>query len=227
MLRRFRFFYKLFIAFFLTGVIPVALLSTSFALFSGGIVTGSYKQQGHIAIRGMSEDLNALLQKYRHTVYSLSSDDEIIEAILEDKVPERSDLLTLYKKIYTALSGHIDHASLHVISLTGFPSFSTHQIPKSYLNRDDAAGGSFSLARSQPERSWAVFNNFINERGNIVMMTLIRAIRDSEGSIIGFVVLDINKPHIARMSEEKNQDVFSQILIVDTKRNLVSDLRHS
>ncbi|QEN08078.1 sensor histidine kinase [Oceanispirochaeta crateris] len=228
LLRHFRFFYKLFIAFFLTGVIPVALLSSSFALFSGGIVTGSYKQQGLIAIKGMSEDLNTLLERYRHTVYSLSSDDEIIAAILKDADPERSELLALYQKIYRALSGHIDHASLHVISRTGFPSFSTQQIPKSYLNMDDeAAGGLFALARKHPEKSWAVSNHFINERGNIVMMSLCRAVRDFDGTIIAYVVLDINKPYIAQISEEKNQDVFSQILIVNTSQNLVSDLRHS
>lgn len=189
---------------------------------------GSYRQQSEIAVKGISDDLNALLEKYRHIVYSLSVDENITSAILEDKALQRPDLLKLYQKMYSALTGHIDDASIHVISLTDFPSFSTQQVPRSYYSADDeAARGVFSLSRSQPEKTPAVFNSFTNERGDSVMMTLCRAIRNSEDRIIGFIVLDINKSPIAAVSEEISDGILSHILIVDPLNNLVSDLIHS
>lgn len=228
MLRRFRYIYKLFLAFLLTGIIPVALLSSSFALLSDGIMKGSYKQQAQLAIKGISSDLDNLFEEYSHRVYALSVDEDIINAILQDSNPPRSERLNLYKKIYTALSGHIDHASLHIISMTGFPSLSSQQVPSSYLDTDsDAAGGIFILARSQPEKTWAVFNSYVTGRGDPVFLTICRAIRDERANIIGFVLLDVNKSHIATLSEDQNHDVFSQLLIVDPKNNVVSDLRHS
>ena len=228
MLRRFRFIYKLFLAFLLTGIIPVVLLSTAFLFLSGDIMKGSYKQQSQIAVKRISDDLNELLDKYRHTIYQISQDEEIIGAILGDKAPPRSERLKLYRKMYTAISGHIDDVSLHIISLTGFPSISTQQVPKTYLSADsEAAGGVFSLARLQPEKPWTVFNHYINERGDYVMMSFCRTIRNSQADIIGFAVMDINKLHISSLSEKENNDFFSQLLIVDPKNNLASDLNHS
>jgi len=228
LLRRFRFIYKLFLAFLLTGIIPVVLLSTAFLFLSGDIMKGSYKQQSQIAVKRISDDLNELLDKYRHTIYQISQDEEIIGAILGDKAPPRSERLKLYRKMYTAISGHIDDVSLHIISLTGFPSISTQQVPKTYLSADsEAAGGVFSLARLQPEKPWTVFNHYINERGDYVMMSFCRTIRNSQADIIGFAVMDINKLHISSLSEKENNDFFSQLLIVDPKNNLASDLNHS
>jgi len=228
LLRRFRFLYKLLIAFLITGVLPVSLLSMSFALLSGGIVRGSYRQQAQTTLRGISEDLNITLEKYRHIIYSLSEDEQIAAAIQSGRTYLRSERLELYQKIYTALTGHIDDASLHIISLTGFPSFSTQQIPSSYLRADDEAGGGiFTLSRRQPEKTVAVFNSFINERGDLIMMTLCRAIRNQDGEIIGFALLDITKQSVSSTCEEKNRDVFSQMFFVDPRNNLVSDLNHS
>lgn len=206
----------------------MALLSSSFALLSDGIMKGSYRQQAEIAIQGISSDLDGLFEEYMHRVYALSQDQEIINSILQDSNPPRSERLNLYKKIYTALSGHIDHASLHIISMTDFPSLSSQQVPASYSDADaDAAGGIFKQARSQPEKTWAVFNSYITGRGDPVFLTICRAIRTEQGMVIGFVLLDVNKPYITSLSEDKNHDVFSQLLIIDPVNNLVSDLRNS
>ncbi|MBI9100045.1 MAG: histidine kinase [Spirochaetaceae bacterium] len=228
MLRRFRYIYKLFLAFLLTGVIPVILLSTAFTFLSSGIMRGSYRQQSQVAVKGISDELNTLLEKYRHTVYLLSEDEEIIAAVLKNEPPLRPELLRLYKKIYTTLSGHIDDASIHIISLTDFPSFSSQQVPQSYYSADDdAANGLFTLSRSQPEKTMAIFNNCVNSRGDSVMMTLCRAIRDENDIIIGFIVLEINKQPIAAISEKKSQKILSHILIVDPENNLGNDLIHN
>ena len=228
MLRKFGFFHRLFLAFLLTGTIPVVLLSTVFMFLSGDIMEGSYKQQSQAAVKGISAELDELLEKYRHIVYRISRDQDIISAVEGNKSPDRSELLFLYRKMYTLLSGHIDHASLHIISLTKFPSISTQQVPVSYLKADaEAGGGIFALIEMRPEKAQAVFNTYINDRGDYVMISIGSAVRDSEDRIIAYAVLDVNKAYIASIAEQENSDFFSQLLVVDPRNNLVSDLSHS
>ena len=129
LLRKFGFFHKLFLAFLFTAVVPVVLLSTVFLFLSGDILKGSYRQQSQAAVKRISSELDEILGKYRHIAYRISRDQEIISAVASNRVPERSDLLVLYRRMYTVLSGHIDHASLHIISMTDFPSISTQQVP--------------------------------------------------------------------------------------------------
>jgi len=227
MFRRFRFFTKLFIAFLLTGIIPVALISILFAFLSGNIMKGSYRQQSQIVVNRISQDLSEQFEKYRHTVYQMSSDSKIINAIERDEQPDRQQLLFLYQKMYQALTGNIDNASLHIISLSSFPSISTQLVPESYIEADsDTAGGIFGLARLKPEKTFLRFNSFINGRGDAVMLTFCRAVRNAEDEVIGFIVLDINKNHIAETAEKGNQEFFSQLLVVDPLNNKVVDLNH-
>lgn len=227
MLKSVKFFYKLFIAFLLTGIIPIALISTVFAFLSGDIITGSYKQQSNITVERIVESLNRQLDKYRHTVYAMSEDPEIMTGLLENRHLERPDLLKLYQKMYTAISGNIDNVSLHIISLTDFPSLSTQQIPENYLNGgEEAAGGIFWLSSDQPQKTVTVFNNFTNARGDRVMMTFCKSITDARGEMLGFVVLDINKNPIAELCEKENNNFFNELFIVDPLNNLASDLNH-
>ena len=227
MAKQLRYFTKLFIAFLLTGIIPVALMSTVFAFLSGDIMKGSYKQQAEISIKRISEDLDEQLERLRHTVYQLSTDKLIVDAVEGDRSPGRQELLLLYQKMYQSLTGHIDHASLHIISLTSFPSISTQQIPDSYRGAgSDAASGLFDQARSRPEKTFARFNSFINSRGDAVMMTFCKAMTGSSGRLIGFIVLDINKKYLAETAEKGNGEFFSQILFVDPLNNLMVDLNH-
>lgn len=227
MLKSVKFFYKLFIAFLLTGIIPIALISTVFAFLSGDIITGSYKQQSKITVERIVESLNRQLDKYRHTVYAMSEDPEIMTGLLENRHLERPDLLKLYQKMYTAISGNIDNVSLHIISLTDFPSLSTQQIPENYLNGgEEAAGGIFWLSSDQPQKTVTVFNNFTNARGDRVMMTFCKSITDARGEMLGFVVLDINKNPIAELCEKENNNFFNELFIVDPLNNLASDLNH-
>ncbi len=227
MARNFSYFTKLFITFLITGVIPMALVSTIFAFLSGDIMKGSYRQQAGTAIRRIGEDLDGQLDRLRHTIYQLSGDGLILSSLEGNREPDRSELLPLYQKMYQSLTGNIDNASLHIISLTAFPSVSTQQIPPSYPGAgSEAAEGLFALARGRPERTFARFNSFVNSRGDGVMMTFCKAITGGEGDLLGFIVLDINKNFLAETAERGNDDFFTQLLIVDPLNNLMVDLNH-
>ena len=222
-----RYLYRLFFAFLLTSILPLGLLSSFFGLFSADVLEDSYRQQSEAAIKNIAREMNLQLESLSHIIYTLSRDEEIIHTLETMDAAERPNMLNLYQKLYSSLSGNIDNAALHIISQTGLPSYSTQQIPNFYKGTpSDTAGGLFLKARLDPEKTIVSLNNYINNHGTLVTLSLCKSIRTEEGKIVGFVVLDIYKNYLSMIVDRINQGIFSELMLVDPTRNLVSDLYH-
>ena len=222
-----RYLYRLIFAFLLTSILPLGLLSSFFGLFSADVLEDSYRLQSKAAIKNIAREINLQLESFSHIVYTLSRDEEIIDTLETMDEAEKPNMLNLYQKLYSSLSGNIDNAALHIISLTGLPSYSTQQIPNSYQDAPpDTSGGFFLKARHDPERTIVSLNNYINNHGTLVSLSLCKSIRTGNGRIVGFVVLDIYKNYLSMIADRINQGIFSELMLVDPTRNLVSDLYH-
>ncbi len=222
-----RYLYRLIFAFLLTSILPLGLLSSFFGLFSADVLEDSYRLQSKAAIKNIAREINLQLESFSHIVYTLSRDEEIIYTLETMDEAEKPNMLNLYQKLYSSLSGNIDNAALHIISLTGLPSYSTQQIPNSYQDAPpDTSGGFFLKARHDPERTIVSLNNYINNHGTLVSLSLCKSIRTGNGRIVGFVVLDIYKNYLSMIADRINQGIFSELMLVDPTRNLVSDLYH-
>ncbi len=222
-----KYFYRLFFAFLLTSILPLALLSLFFGLFSARVLEGSYRQQSEATIKNVTGAIDHQLAKFSHLVYILSQNEEIIITLEAGNSINHPNMLNLYQTLYSSIAGHIDNAALHIISLNGLPSYSTQQIPDFYIDTPkDSTGGIFLKASKEPEKTVLSLNNYLNNKGELVALSLCKSIRTEEGKIIGFVVLDIYKSYLSIIADRINRGFFSELLLVDPTRNLVSDLYH-
>ena len=179
---RISFFYKLFIVFFITGVLPLALLSSFFGLFSSEIIKDSYSRQSFTTLAAVRKEINLYLEGFRETVESLSGDENIVDSLSGKRNPDRPVKLTLYNELYRSLSGHIDNAAVHIISLTGFPSFSTQQVPSQYRNAPvDILNNLFERAGADPGKTEVSLNSLYQREGCSGCPDLLQGCYRSEG----------------------------------------------
>ena len=224
-----RYLYRLIFAFLLTSVLPLGLLSLFFGFFSADVLEDSYKRQSEVVIKNIVREVDSKLENLVHIVYTLSRDETLINNIesMDKTGTPGTGMLELYKKFYSSLSGNLDNAALYIISQTGLPLYSTLQIPSFYKEPPhDTLLGFFPEARRDPEKTIVSLNNYINSNGNLVSLSLCKSIQTENGVIVGFVVLDIYKNYLSMIADRINIGVFSELLLVDPTRNLVSDLYH-
>ena len=88
-----RYFYRLFFAFLLTSILPLALLSLFFGLFSARVLEGSYRQQSEATIKNITGAIDLQLEKFSHLVYILSQNEEIIITLEAGNSIKRPNML--------------------------------------------------------------------------------------------------------------------------------------
>ena len=224
MLRRMNYLYKLLLSFLLTSLPPLVIMSFFFYFFSSNIIRTAFEKQAGSSLAVVESDFSTLMESYKHRVYSLSGDEAIIGLLSEPRDPDREGLLAVYRKLYSALEGEIYNAYLHVISADGKRSFSTHQVPELYsplsiLNRE----GIFGEADRRDGRSFLYLQRYVSPSGELSSLSVCRPVKDPEGKILGYVILDILKKHIIQTCTGQTSAFFNDIIVMDNRRFLSFD----
>jgi two-component system sensor histidine kinase YesM len=225
-------FTKLFSNFIVVLVIPLALFATYYTL-SGERNQARYLMgQTKSLVRLDAENLSTLIEAYRHKAYLLSTDPSVISILKEDSLDvNSSSSRKLYQLLFDVMKGDTYLASAHLVSNSGKVRVSTHEFPEVYDLRYQRNDWDLSNVITQNQKASPTASTIsitsprITENGRMVICSILRRVYDREGTIYGYLVVDIFSE---ALSEIGNKNLLlSEELLFDPLQYYATSLIHS
>ena len=222
-------FSKLLIKFLMVMSIPLLVLLITYLYYSESHITNIIRSQAENSLDDDVNKIDALFQEYKQRILSIATDIEIIEILKNDKIDAETS-----KYAYTTLFAQIGsgqyNAQCHLISASGKVRLSTHIFPPEYdirINNNewdshgilniDSKGFSLSPVIS-------IENHRTTESGKLIIISFIKQIKDADGTIVGYAIIDLYSDIIAEFINHAT--VLSEELLIDYSRYYAVSLLH-
>ncbi|MDA3834414.1 MAG: cache domain-containing protein, partial [Spirochaetales bacterium] len=204
------FAFRLMTYFLLISLLPILVLSFYFYTSVSRTLNANLADQANQSLDRVIASLSDCLDDYRHRSYAISVSDTIRRELSQQgSVPSQE----IYQQLYQSMRGTIYDASAHIISSDGRNKYSTHEFPDHYdlrYNSNDVSIASMLASFTTPTLLLA--ERYSNKRQDLVVLNLIRAITDSDGTLLGYVIIDLFSTTISNLC---NESVFSDIILID------------
>ena len=176
--------------------------------------------------------VSSVLESYRHKAYLLSTNALIVRIMEEDKLDANSnESRDLYQLLFSVMRGDTYLASANIVSNAGRVRVSTHTFPEVYDLRYHGNDWDMNSIISQnanisPTASIiSIRGHRMAENGRQVVASILRRIYDSEGTNLGYVVIDI---YAEALSSLVNTDrILSDVLLIDNQDFYATSLVHT
>jgi two-component system sensor histidine kinase YesM len=225
-------FTKLFSNFIVVLIIPLALFATYYTL-SGERNQARYLMgQTKSLVHADAQNLSTLMEEYRHKAYLLSTDPSVVSILKEDSLDvNSSSSRKLYQLLFDVMKGDTYLASAHLVSSSGKVRVSTHEFPEVYDLRYQGNDWDLSNVITQNQKASPTASTIsinsprIAENGRMVICSILRRVYDREGTIYGYLVVDIFSE---AFSEIGNKNLLlTEELLFDPLQYYATSLLHS
>ncbi len=208
--------------FLLIALVPILCLSIYYYTSVSSTVKENLALQSDQSLERIIDNFATCLDDYRHRSYEISIDETVRSAL---KTKEQGETPELYKQLYQAMKGTIYDASAHLVSADGRRKYSTHEFPLNYDLRYHSNDDSIaSVLTRLTEPTLLLTERYVNNRNDIVMMNMIRSIKDEDESLIGYVIIDLFSTTLSALCDEH---LFSDIILIDRTTLNTSSLIHT
>lgn len=208
-------------------------------IFSGYyLVLGDRGQSRYLAeqslgvIRRDAVIVANVLEEYRHKAYLLSTDELIVDVMSRDD-PEFLNQVShdLYPLLFSVMKGDTYLASANLVSNSGRIRLSTHVFPNMFDLRYHTTTNDLNsviaqnLNLSQTASLITTRGHRTAENGRQIVASILRRIYDSEGTNLGYLVIDLFGD---AFSTGINIDrLFSDIYLIDQNEFHATSLIHT
>ena len=114
--------------------IPIFIFLMFYNYYTSKGVYGALEQQAKILIKSDGTLIEKKMEEYRHIAYTISTDENVINALLDD-VLEDSESSQIYNSIYLMLNSDNKNCDAHIVSLSGKCRLSSGIFPSEYDTR--------------------------------------------------------------------------------------------
>ncbi len=206
--------------FLLIALLPVLFLTLFYYTSVSRTVNEHLSSQADAALSGIISRFGTCLEDYRHRSYEIAG-NEVIHDVLTNSGTYTSR--ELYQQLYLTMRGTIYDASAHLVSIDGRRQFSTHEFPSIYDIRYHSNDESIAavLDRLDSEPVLLLNERYANNRNDIIMLNMVRAVRNASDRTIGYAIIDIFSSTLSDLCEEP---IFSDIILIDMETLSASSL---
>ena len=222
---------RLLIYFLIIMLIPLIIFLVFYNFFASRSLSSALEEQAKVLIKSDGMLLEKKMEEYRHTAYTLSTDERII-ASLEDDVLSDSELTAIYNMMYTALTEELKNADVHIVSKSGkvrissgiFPSEYDTRIQGNEWNRKNIIAEATTIRDLGRQSLIFIGDHRINEDGEQILFSILRNVFAYDDTILGYVIIDVYTEAV--IPELTNASLFRDVLLVDNTIYQAFSLNH-
>ncbi|WP_041380580.1 cache domain-containing sensor histidine kinase [Sphaerochaeta globosa] len=225
-------FGRLLIYFLIVLIVPLGLFSAYYALIRGRNQERYLTEQTMNLVITDAAKVSSVLESYRHKAYQLSTDPLIVRIMEEDKLDANShESRDLYQLLFSVMRGDTYLASANIVSNAGRVRVSTHTFPEVYDLRYHGNDWDMNSIISQnanisPTASIvSIRGHRMAENGRQVVASILRRIYDSEGTNLGYLVIDIFAEALSSLVNTER--LLSDVLLIDNRDFYATSLVHT
>lgn len=225
-------FGRLLIYFLIVLIVPLGLFSAYYALIGGRNQERYLTEQTMNLVITDAAKVSSVLESYRHKAYQLSTDPLIVRIMEEDKLDANSnESRDLYQLLFSVMRGDTYLASANIVSNAGRVRVSTHTFPEVYDLRYHGNDWDMNSIISQnanisPTASIiSIRGHRMAENGRQVVASILRRIYDSEGTNLGYLVIDIFAEALSSLVNTER--LLSDVLLIDNRDFYATSLVHT
>ncbi|MDC7246518.1 MAG: sensor histidine kinase [Sphaerochaetaceae bacterium] len=216
-------FTRLFLSFFFVMLIPLFFLAVAHIALGNNALHNTLVQQSENNIDIAGERMQHLIDDYRHKAYQISTDDQIRSVVRHQKVSGGE----IFERLFSIMSGDTYLATASVVSKDGKVRLSTHLFPEQYDIRyhSNETTPFFEVNRLDEKNSTIITSEYryLTQTASLVILNILRAIRDDQMQISGYVALDIHQEAFEEITRGLG---FSDMLLIDSSNYRATSLVH-
>ena len=222
---------RLLIYFLIIMFIPLFLFLIFFNYYNSKGVYGALEQQAKILIKSDGQLIEKKMEEYRHIAYTISTDNSIVNALLDDNLTD-SEASQIYNSIYLTLNSDYQHADIHIVSLSGKCRLSSGIFPAEYDTRFQTNEWNRKniIAEANTRRDlgraslFFIGDHRVNEEGEQILFSILRNVFDQNGIMLGYVIVDVYTEAV--IPELTNGSIFKDVILVDNTLYSAFSLNH-
>ena len=221
------------LTYFLIVLLLPLLIFSGYYVFRGDKSQSRYlSEQSLGAIRRDALAVGNVLEEYRHKAYLLSTDELIVEVMRHDSPEFLNQVIhEVYPLLFSVMKGDTYLASANLVSNTGRIRLSTHVFPKLFDLRYHTSTSELNnviaqnLNLSQTASLITTRGHRTSENGRQVVASILRRIYDSEGTNLGYLVIDLFGEALS--TGINIERFFSDLYLIDQKEFHATSLIHT
>ena len=200
--------------------IPIFIFLMFYNYYTSKGVYGALEQQSKILINSDGTLIEKKMEEYRHIAYTISTDENVINALLDD-VLEDSESSQIYNSIYLMLNSDNKNCDAHIVSLSGKCRLSSGIFPSEYDTRFQTNEWNRKniIAEASTRRDlgrtslFFIGDHRVNENDEQILFSILRNIFSENDELIGYVIVDVYTDAV--IPELTNGSIFKDVILVD------------
>ena len=211
--------------------IPFFIFLMFYNYYTSKGVYGALEQQSKILIKSDGTLIEKKMEEYRHIAYTISTDENVINALLDD-VLEDSESSQIYNSIYLMLNSDNKNCDAHIVSLSGKCRLSSGIFPSEYDTRFQTNEWNRKniIAEASTRRDlgrtslFFIGDHRVNENDEQILFSILRNIFSENDELIGYVIVDVYTDAV--IPELTNGSIFKDVILVDNTLYSAFSLNH-
>lgn len=211
--------------------IPIFIFLMFYNYYTSKGVYGALEQQSKILIKSDGTLIEKKMEEYRHIAYTISTDENVINALLDD-VLEDSESSQIYNSIYLMLNSDNKNCDAHIVSLSGKCRLSSGIFPSEYDTRFQTNEWNRKniIAEASTRRDlgrtslFFIGDHRVNENDEQILFSILRNIFSENDELIGYVIVDVYTDAV--IPELTNGSIFKDVILVDNTLYSAFSLNH-
>ncbi len=211
--------------------IPIFIFLMFYNYYTSKGVYGALEQQAKILIKSDGTLIEKKMEEYRHIAYTISTDENVINALLDD-VLEDSESSQIYNSIYLMLNSDNKNCDAHIVSLSGKCRLSSGIFPSEYDTRFQTNEWNRKniIAEASTRRDlgrtslFFIGDHRVNENDEQILFSILRNIFSENDELIGYVIVDVYTDAV--IPELTNGSIFKDVILVDNTLYSAFSLNH-
>lgn len=204
----------------IVSLLPIVLFGFFTNFLSNKISVNKVENELKTTVESAGLNLDNLLEEYKSGIALFCQDEELYQ-ILKGNEHSKDDSNRIYKKIYLLLAGRASQLEMHVIKSDNSFNVSTTYLPKAY---NPTRASEWGLLRAVSKSTGPIMytNNYINEGGTEIALSVAQAIRDQD-QIIGYAIIDIPQQALKAILHSSTSILPVNYTIMDSRFYIVYD----
>ncbi len=216
-------FSRILISFTILMFVPLITLLIIVLTFGNNTLLSTIREQNENNTAIAAERMRTLVADYRHRAYAISSDELIHAAVTHTREVDSP----VFRQLFSLMEGETYKAVASVVSLDGRTRLSTHIFPEQYDVRYHSNENTpfFEVNRLRDSNASIISTDYryLTQQHSLVLLNILRPMRNESGEIAGYVALDINQTALEPIAADLG---FSDLLLIDNSSYRVSSLIH-
>lgn len=218
---------KLFVAIFLTSLIPLLLLGFFSYRYTFGLILEQVSENELERLTSINNQFNYFLKDIEQlTLYFYNNDQvsSILNEPMSDDPKQRYNNYELLSNLFDTTMGVKDwDANIYVIGLNGDRYFSNHYLPANYNNIREYWGIFRKAKIANGAITWDTNYSIGKYHDSEIVLTGSRIIKNPNGEeIVGYVLVDVYETEFANIYENNKHYHSEQFYLLDQQEYIIS-----